>query len=141
MAQDLAEVLKGRYPRLQVAGVHSPPFRASGETEKMSVINKINASMPDVVWVGLGTPKQDFWVAQHRPLLNAPVLAAVGAAFDFHTGRLPQAPHWMQRNGLEWLFRLMNEPRRLAFRYLVYNPLFIMNVIMQISGFRQYPLS
>jgi len=113
-------------------------FRAAGEMEELEIIDKINSAHPDIVWVGLGTPKQDFWVAQHRHLLDAPVLVAVGAAFDFFTGKVPQAPSWMQRCGLEWLFRLMCEPRRLAYRYLVYNPHFIMHVLMQISGLRQY---
>jgi len=82
--------------------------------------------------------KQDFWVAQHRPVLNAPALVAVGAAFDFFTGKVPQAPMWMQRSGLEWLFRLFKEPRRLAFRYLVYNPLFLISIFLQLTGLRRY---
>ena len=139
VAPELAGELERRYPGLQVAGTHSPPFRAAGELEEAAVIEKINSAKPDVVWVGLGTPKQDFWVARHRPVLDAPVLVAVGAAFDFLTGRVPQAPLWMRRNGLEWLFRLMCEPRRLAYRYLVYNPLFIARVLAQISGLRRYP--
>lgn len=138
VAPELAEELKRRYPDLQVAGTHSPPFRAVGEMEDPEVIDKINSARPDVLWVGLGTPKQDFWVAQHRHLLDAPVLVAVGAAFDFLTGKVHQAPSWMQRSGLEWLFRLTCEPRRLAYRYLVYNPLFIMHALMQIGGLRQY---
>ena len=138
--QKLVKELERRYPGLQVAGTYSPPLRAVGEMEEPTVIESINSTNPDVVWVGLGTPKQDFWVAQHRPLLNTPILVAVGAAFDFLTGMVPQAPAWMQRNGLEWLFRLICEPRRLAHRYLVYNPLFIMHVLMQIIGLRRYPI-
>jgi N-acetylglucosaminyldiphosphoundecaprenol N-acetyl-beta-D-mannosaminyltransferase len=139
VAQDLADELKRRFPNLKIAGTHAPPFRKTGDMEVSSVIESINASGADIIWVGLGTPKQDLWIAQHRHLLKAPVLAAVGAAFDFHTGRSPQAPYWMQRSGLEWLFRLINEPRRLAFRYLVYNPIFILLVIMQLTGLRKYP--
>ena len=100
--------------------------------------NMINATSADIVWVGLGTPKQDFWVSRHRPLLSASALIAVGAAFDFHAGLLQQAPRWMQRNGLEWLFRLLQEPRRLAYRYSVYNPLFVLLVILQAMKVRTY---
>lgn len=140
VAQQLARKLENKYPGIQVAGTHSPPLRKVGALEDHTVIEAINATRPDVVWVSLGTPKQDFWVAQHRPLLHAPVLVAVGAAFDFHTGRVRQAPVWMQRHGLEWLFRLMQEPRRLAYRYLIYNPLFLMHIVMQISGMRRYSI-
>lgn len=138
IAKKLADELEQRYPGLHVAGNHSPPYRAVGEMEESSVIESINSTNPDVVWVGLGTPKQDFWVAQHRHLLNAPILVAVGAAFDILTGNIPQAPGWMQHCGLEWLFRLIKEPRRLAFRYLVYNPIFILLVFLQLTGLRKY---
>ncbi len=138
IARELAAKLKIRFSRLEIAGSYTPPFRKSGEFEEYSVIDSINASHPDVVWVGLGTPKQDLWLAQHRHLLNAPVLAAVGAAFNYHSGRSRQAPSWMQRSGLEWIFRLINEPRRLAFRYLIYNPVFILLVLMQLMGLRKY---
>jgi N-acetylglucosaminyldiphosphoundecaprenol N-acetyl-beta-D-mannosaminyltransferase len=140
IADGLAQGLRQRFPDLIVAGTHSPPVLAVGQIDEPRIIDMINASDVDIVWVGLGTPKQDFWVARHRPLLKAPVLIAVGAAFDFITGRIPQAPTWMQRNGLEWLFRLAKEPRRLAYRYLVYNPLFILYIVAQISGLRRYPL-
>ena len=141
VAQELAEVLTVRLPGFQVVGSHSPPFRNVGEMEESSVIEEINATNPDIIWVGLGTPKQDFWVSNHRPILNAPVLIAVGAAFDFHTGRIRQAPKWIQKYGLEWLFRLSVEPKRLAYRYLVYNPLFIMHILLQLSGIRRYKIS
>lgn len=132
--------LKARYPRLAVAGTHAPPYRPPDAPEDRDVLERINAAAPDIVWVGLGTPKQDYWVARHRSLLDAPVLIAVGAAFDFHAGLLPQAPRWMQRSGLEWAFRLAQEPRRLAFRYLVYNPWFVLNVALQLGGLRRYSL-
>jgi N-acetylglucosaminyldiphosphoundecaprenol N-acetyl-beta-D-mannosaminyltransferase len=140
VADALALTLRQRFPDLIVAGAYSPPMQAVGQLEEPGVIDMINRANPDIVWVGLGTPKQDFWVARHRPLLNAPVLVAVGAAFDFLTGRIPQAPTWVQRNGLEWLYRLSKEPRRLAYRYLVYNPLFILYILAQISGVRRFPL-
>jgi N-acetylglucosaminyldiphosphoundecaprenol N-acetyl-beta-D-mannosaminyltransferase len=140
VADLLASKLKARYPALIVAGTHSPPYRPADADETRDVLAAINASSPDIVWIGLGTPKQDYWVSRHRALLSAPVLIAVGAAFDFHAGLLRQAPRWMQRSGLEWLFRLLQEPRRLAFRYLVYNPLFVFRVILQLAGIRRYTL-
>jgi N-acetylglucosaminyldiphosphoundecaprenol N-acetyl-beta-D-mannosaminyltransferase len=108
--------------------------------EDAQIINRINQAAPDIVWVGLGTPKQDLWMAAQRAQLTAPVLIGVGAAFDFHTGRLPQAPLWMQRHGLEWLFRLAAEPRRLWRRYLINNPLFVTLILMQALGLRRYSL-
>jgi N-acetylglucosaminyldiphosphoundecaprenol N-acetyl-beta-D-mannosaminyltransferase len=136
----LATTLQTRFPGLKIAGAHSPPFRPLTTAEEAEIIRQINRAGPDIVWVGLGTPKQDLWMAAHRNRLSAPVLIGVGAAFDFHTGRIPQAPPWMQRAGLEWLFRLKHEPRRLWYRYLVYNPLFILHVAAQSLGIRRYPL-
>jgi N-acetylglucosaminyldiphosphoundecaprenol N-acetyl-beta-D-mannosaminyltransferase len=136
----LAEVLTQQFEGLKVAGAYSPPFRALTPEEKQAVITMINTAKPDVVWVGLGSPKQDFWMAEYREHLNAPVLIGVGAAFDFLTGRTPQAPRWMQRNALEWLFRLIHEPRRLWRRYIIYNPLFLWFMLLQITGLRRIPL-
>ena len=135
--QLLAERLQIRFPGLNVAGAYSPPFRPLTAVEDAQIVEQINQATPDIVWVGLGTPKQDLWMAAHRQQLTAPVLIGVGAAFDFHTGRIPQAPPWMQQAGLEWLFRLWQEPRRLWYRYLVYNPLFILLVLAQILGLRR----
>lgn len=127
----LASSLHRRFPRLQIAGAYSPPFRALTGDEEQDIAAMINASKPDIVWVGLGTPKQDYWVARFRALLKAPVLIAVGAAFDFHSGRVRQAPRWMQRSGLEWLFRLSQDPRRLWKRYILGNPRFVYLVLKQ----------
>jgi len=138
IAERLAEQLQRRFPALQIAGIHSPPFRKVGAVEDRAVLDTIDAASPDVVWVGLGTPKQDLWVADHRPLLEAPVLIAIGAAFDFHAGVLRQAPRWMRRSGLEWSFRLAQEPRRLAYRYLVLNPLFVLNAFLQATKLRRF---
>jgi N-acetylglucosaminyldiphosphoundecaprenol N-acetyl-beta-D-mannosaminyltransferase len=140
VAESLVTKLRARFPGLQVAGAHAPPMRPAGAIEDAPVIEMINRASPDVVWVGLGTPKQDFWAGLHRPLLAAPVIIAIGAAFDFHAGLLKQAPAWMQRSGLEWLFRLSQEPRRLAYRYLVYNPMFMTMVAMQLAGVSTKPL-
>lgn len=136
----LAEKLQARFPGLKVAGSYSPPFRPLTPAENAQIIEQINQTRADIVWVGLGTPKQDLWMAAHRAQLTAPVLIGVGAAFDFHTGRIPQAPRWMQQAGLEWFFRLCQEPRRLWYRYLVYNPLFILLVLAQVLKIRRYTL-
>ncbi len=140
VAQELASDLQHRFPGLKVAGTYTPSFREIGSIEQPTVIKAINAACPDVIWVGLGTPKQDYWVDKHRPLLNASVLVPVGAAFDFQTGRVRRAPSWMQRNGLEWLFRLSQEPGRLVYRYLVYNSLFVFLLFSQILRIRRYTL-
>ncbi|MBF0384956.1 MAG: WecB/TagA/CpsF family glycosyltransferase, partial [Candidatus Omnitrophica bacterium] len=115
----LVESLRKRFPKLIVAGCFSPGERKLGELEDSAIIEQINTSNCDVLWVGLGSPKQDYWMANHREKLNAPVIIGVGAAFDFLSGAKPQAPLWMQRSGLEWLFRLCREPKRLWRRYLI----------------------
>ena len=117
VAEELARRLAERHPGLTVAGIESPPFRPLTADEERTVAERINASGADYVWVGLGSPKQEHWVARFRPDLEASVLLAVGAAFDFHAGSKRRAPLWMQRTGTEWLFRLVSEPRRLAARY------------------------
>ena len=140
VAERLAEVMEARFPGLRTAGAYAPPFRALSPEEDAAIVARINAAKPDVVWVALGCPKQTVWMAEHRALLDAPVLVGVGAAFDFHTGRIPQAPRWMQRHALEWLFRLLTEPRRLWRRYLIHNPLFVWYVALQLAGLRRVPL-
>lgn len=140
VSEKLSQTLSRRYPALKVVGAYSPPFRPLTDAEDQQIIHQINQANPDIIWVGLGTPKQDLWMASHRNLLDAAVIIAVGAAFDFHTGRIPQAPSWMQQVGLEWLYRLVQEPKRLWYRYLVYNPLFVLNVLAQLLGIRRYTL-
>lgn len=121
-----------RYPGLQIVGGWSPPFRPLTEQEEQDVVDEINDSGADVVWVGIGVPKQEKWMAAMRPRLDAPVLIGVGAAFDFHAGLVPQAPSALQSLGLEWLFRLVQEPRRLWKRYARYNPLFVLRFGAQL---------
>ncbi len=127
--------LKAKFPGLCVVERISPPFRALDEVGKTEIAARINLANPDVVWVGLGTPKQDLWMGEFRERLAAPVLIAVGAAFNFHAGRLDQAPRWMQRGGLEWGYRLLKEPRRLWRRYLIGNPRFL--YLLWRRGFRR----
>lgn len=129
--------LTGRFEGLRVAGSFAPPFRPLTDREREEVAAEINASGAQVVWVGTGQPKQELWMAQMRPLLQAPLLVGVGAAFDFHAGLLAQAPPWMQRNGLEWLFRLSREPRRLWRRYASQNPRFLAGFARQYATRRR----
>ena len=117
--------LRARFPRAPVVGAISPPFRPLTPAEDRDITDAVAAARPDIVWVGLSTPTQERWMAEHVHRLGAPVLVGVGAAFDFHAGTTPQAPPWMQRAGLEWAYRLAREPRRLAGRYLRNNPRFV----------------
>jgi N-acetylglucosaminyldiphosphoundecaprenol N-acetyl-beta-D-mannosaminyltransferase len=123
--QILVDTLNQNFPGIQIAGSHAPGQLDVHEKEQADVVQQINAAGADVIWVGLGSPKQDFWMAEHRQDLQAPVLIGVGAAFDFIAGTKKQAPRWVQRSGLEWLFRLCQEPRRLWRRYLIGNSLFL----------------
>ncbi len=123
--------LRERYPGLVLAGSYQPVYRPLSDTELDEVAAAINAAKPDVVWVGLGVPRQEKWMAAIRGRLDAPVLVGVGAAFDFHAGLVPQAPPWMQRVGLEWLFRLRQEPRRLWRRYARHNPRYVIGFARQ----------
>jgi len=129
--------LQARFPALKVAGTYAPPFRPLEATEDSEIVERIRQSAADVVWVGLSTPKQERWMAEHVERLGGPVLIGVGAAFDFHSGKKRQAPRWMQRSGLEWLFRLVSEPRRLYRRYLVNIPLFAYYLGLEALGLRQ----
>jgi N-acetylglucosaminyldiphosphoundecaprenol N-acetyl-beta-D-mannosaminyltransferase len=131
VAEELAEELEQRWPGLKTAGTHCPPFRALSADEVAEVAQLINETKPDLVWVGLSTPKQERWMGEFRPLLDAPVLLGVGAAFDFQTGRVKQAPQFLRRLGLEWLFRLGVDPRRLWRRYRTIIPRFVVNIARQ----------
>jgi N-acetylglucosaminyldiphosphoundecaprenol N-acetyl-beta-D-mannosaminyltransferase len=130
--------LKQRHPGLIIAGHHSPPFRKLTEAEDAADVAAINDARPDFVWVGLGMPKQEKWIAAHVGRIDATALLGVGAAFDFHAGTTPRAPAWMQRSGSEWLFRLASEPRRLARRYFVDNTIFIAHAVRQLAGWKTY---
>ena len=132
----LALNLRRRHPGLRIVGGYSPPYRSLTDEERDAVIGEIDASGADVVWVGIGVPKQEKWMAMMRPLLQTPVLIGVGAAFDFNAGLVPQAPPWLQTAGLEWAYRLAHEPRRLWRRYLRYNPLFVAAFARQLIRHR-----
>jgi N-acetylglucosaminyldiphosphoundecaprenol N-acetyl-beta-D-mannosaminyltransferase len=119
VADALARNFSCQFPAHEIAGAFSPPYRTLSSDEDEAICSAINHASPDIVWVGLGTPKQERWMLDHRHKLSASILIGVGAAFDFHAGTIRSAPAWMGDHGLEWLFRLVQEPRRLAHRYLV----------------------
>jgi N-acetylglucosaminyldiphosphoundecaprenol N-acetyl-beta-D-mannosaminyltransferase len=133
----LALNLRQRHPGVRIVGGFSPPYRDLTEEERDAVAQDINHSGADVVWVGIGVPKQEKWMADMRARLAAPVLVGVGAAFDFHAGLVPQAPAWMQDRGLEWSYRLAHEPRRLWRRYFRYNPRFVGGFARQLATRRR----
>jgi N-acetylglucosaminyldiphosphoundecaprenol N-acetyl-beta-D-mannosaminyltransferase len=139
VAEGLSQTLQRRFPGLPVAGCYAPPFRDQTPAEEADMVEQLNHSGASLVWVGLGSPKQDLWMARFRPRLTAPLLVGVGAAFDFFTGRQRQAPLWMQRRGLEWAYRLAHEPRRLWRRYLIYNPKFLGLMAAQLIGVLRFP--
>ena len=134
----LAEVLEKSCPGICIAGVYSPPFRPTTSEEDAAIVETINRAAPDVLWVGLSTPKQETWMHQHRSALRVPVVVGVGAAFDFLSSRKKQAPEWMREHGLEWLFRLLQEPRRLWKRYLVRGSEFVFLVALDLLGLRDF---
>jgi len=140
VGERLAGRMRARFPAVQIVGIMEPPFASIEQLCTPETAQEINAARPDVVWVGIGSPKQELWMARMRALLDAPVLIGVGAAFDFHSGTVRQAPPWMQRIGLEWLFRLVSDPRRLWRRYLVDNPWFIWAVALQRLGLKRYEI-
>ena len=135
--EHLAHVIEKRHG-IQVVGAYSPPFRPLTGEEDEEVIAMIEAARPDVLWIGLSTPKQERWMYEHRQKLTVPVVLGVGAAFDLNSGRLSQAPAWMRENGLEWLYRLLAEPGRLWRRYLINGPIFLWNVGLELLSARRF---
>jgi N-acetylglucosaminyldiphosphoundecaprenol N-acetyl-beta-D-mannosaminyltransferase len=131
VAAKAAAILKKRNPGLQIAGIYSPPFRSLTVEEKDQVVVAINASRPDVLWVCLGCPKQEMWIDEFRHKLDVPVLLAVGQALDILAGVKDRAPSILRNMGLEWLYRLCQEPRRLWRRYLVYNSIFLYRLVAE----------
>jgi len=138
VADALREQLVERFPDIQVVGTYTPPFRELTPDEDEAVVAEIDASGAQIVWVGLSTPKQERWMAEHVGRTRATVMFGVGAAFDIHAGAKSQAPLWMQRNGLEWLYRLVHEPRLLA-RYATSNPAFVWKILRRPPTLRSWP--
>ncbi len=140
VAEELKRRLELRFPGIKIAGTYTPPFRALSADEERDLIRQVGELKPDLFWVGLSTPKQEKFMAEYWNKLDATLFFGVGAAFDFHAGRMAQAPLWMQRNGLEWLFRLGSDPGRLWKRYLKNNPLFIARAFCQLTRIRKYSI-
>lgn len=139
-AQELVAALVSKYPKLAVVGTYTPPFRPLTEAEKEELRAQVAQAKPDVIWVGLSTPKQEAFMADALPWLDTTLMVGVGAAFDLLSGRVKQAPRWIQRSGFEWLYRTLQEPRRLWKRYFKNNPLFVGRVFLQLTHLRAYPL-
>jgi N-acetylglucosaminyldiphosphoundecaprenol N-acetyl-beta-D-mannosaminyltransferase len=140
VAQQLEASLRRRFPRVRIAGTYAPPFRPLNEAERAELTELVDRLRPDIIWVGLSTPKQEHFMAEYSPRLNATLMIGVGAAFDFHTGRLKDSPRWMKSCGLQWLHRLCQEPVRLWKRYLVNNPSFLAQAALQVTGVRRFKL-
>ncbi len=140
VAGELQASLEARFPGVTVCGTYTPPFRPLNSEENKELSELVRETRPDIIWVGLSTPKQERFMAEYLPLLDVSLMVGVGAAFDFHSGRVRQAPRWIQRSGFEWLYRMCCEPRRLAKRYLSNNPRFLAAIALQLSGLRKYPL-
>lgn len=126
----LHTALSESYPGIQIVGMYSPPFRPMTDDEDKKIIEQINETKPDFVWIGLGAPKQEKWMAAHKGKVNG-LMIGVGAGFDYYAGNIERAPEWMQKSNLEWFFRLMQDPKRLFSRYLHTNTKFIWNAMIK----------
>jgi N-acetylglucosaminyldiphosphoundecaprenol N-acetyl-beta-D-mannosaminyltransferase len=140
VAEALRLSLESRFPGVRICGTYTPPFRPLNPEEESDLATQISSLRPDIFWVGLSTPKQERFMAAYLHKLSVKIMIGVGAAFDIHSGRVRQAPYWMQRSGLEWLFRLIQEPGRLWKRYLIKNPLFLARIFAQFTGLRRYSI-
>ena len=140
VAEKLKDRLEAIFPFIKIVGTYTPPFRKLTADEESELAGLIDRSSPDVIWVGLSTPKQERFMAQHVDRFNTKLLIGVGAAFDINAGLLRDAPDWVKSCGLQWLDRLLREPRRLWKRYLQNNPSFLINITLQISGIRRFKL-
>jgi N-acetylglucosaminyldiphosphoundecaprenol N-acetyl-beta-D-mannosaminyltransferase len=139
VAELLKDALQSKFPGLQVVGTYTPPFRDLTAEEEEEIVTQVRESEPHILWVGLSTPKQEHFMAHYVDRLQVPLLVGVGAAFDYHTGRIRDCSGWIKRAGLQWMHRLLQDPRRLWKRYLRNNPAFVWNVMLQTLKLRQYP--
>lgn len=140
VADELKHCLEAKCPGVKIVGTYCPPFRPLNAVEEADLIARVRELRPSIIWVGLSTPKQERFMSQYINTLETTLMFGVGAAFDFHSGRVKQAPRWIQRSGLEWLFRMCSEPRRLAGRYLRNNPMFLFRITSQALGLRRYSI-
>jgi N-acetylglucosaminyldiphosphoundecaprenol N-acetyl-beta-D-mannosaminyltransferase len=138
VAGELKNELTRRFPGLKVVGTYTPPFRPLNNSESAELQSRISQLRPDFFWVGLSTPKQERFMQEYLPKLETKLMVGVGAAFDIHTGRIQESPEWLKHVGLQWLHRLLQEPRRLWKRYLLNNPAFLYKMTLQILGFTKY---
>jgi N-acetylglucosaminyldiphosphoundecaprenol N-acetyl-beta-D-mannosaminyltransferase len=138
VSEHLASALRERFPGIVIVGTYTPPFRPLNMAEKAALLAQVRESRPDVIWVGLSTPKQEAFMAEYLDQLDTCLMVGVGAAFDIHTGGIADAPTWMKHAGLQWLHRLCQEPRRLWKRYLINNPKFIFHIGLQFLQLRRF---
>jgi N-acetylglucosaminyldiphosphoundecaprenol N-acetyl-beta-D-mannosaminyltransferase len=141
IAEALRENLERRFPGIRIVGTYTPPFRPLSDSEKTGLQQRLSALAPDVVWVGLSTPKQEEFMFENIGSLNCKVMVGVGAAFDIHTGHVKDAPQWVKNAGLQWLHRLCQEPSRLWKRYLFNNSAFLLRIALQFTGIKRYELT
>jgi len=139
IAEELAATMLRQFPWIRVAGTYTPPYRELTPEEECAVASRINACEPDIIWVGISTPRQELWMRRMLPLLSARLHFGVGAAFDFHTGQIRECPAWIKRAGFNWLHRLVQDPKRL-WRRNVKNTAFLWHIALQLTGMRQYPV-
>jgi len=140
IADQLKDAMTERFPGVKVVGTYTPPFRPLNADEEAELIRTVAQLKPDFFWVGLSTPKQENFMSSHLALLDVPIMIGIGAAFDLISGKVRQCPRWIQKTGFEWLYRLIQEPRRLWKRYLKNNPIFICRLFLQLSGLRRYAI-
>lgn len=136
--KQVSEKILGAYPGVEIVGVHSPPFRPLTAEEDQQVINAINQAAPDVLWVGLGAPKQERWIFEHRDKLNVPVVIGIGASFKFLAGTVKRAPSWVRNGGFEWLWRFLQEPGRVWRRVFIDAPQFVGLAALEMTGLKKY---
>jgi N-acetylglucosaminyldiphosphoundecaprenol N-acetyl-beta-D-mannosaminyltransferase len=140
VADELQAALRRRFSKCHIVGTYTPPFRPLNAAEDDQLRSSISRLRPDIIWVGLSTPKQELFMTEYLPRLDTTLMIGVGAAFDYHTGHLKDSPQWMKPLGLQWLHRLAQEPRRLWKRYLVNNPAFVSQAVLQLTGIRRFDL-
>jgi N-acetylglucosaminyldiphosphoundecaprenol N-acetyl-beta-D-mannosaminyltransferase len=140
VADALKAAMESRFPGVQVVGTYCPPFRPLNDEEESALASIVAEKKPDLFWVGLSTPKQERFMSAYLPKLETTVMFGVGAAFDFHTGRMSEAPRWMMRCGLQWLHRLCSDPKRLWKRYGVIVPTYLFRIFLQRTGLKKYPI-
>jgi N-acetylglucosaminyldiphosphoundecaprenol N-acetyl-beta-D-mannosaminyltransferase len=139
IAEELRDTLRDRFPFIRIVGIYTPPFGPLSPAEEHDFVGRVNGLRPDFIWVGISTPKQERFMARYLPLLDTKLMFGVGAAFDFHTGRISDCAEWIKRSGLQWLDRLRQDPKHLWKRYLRNNPAFLCAISLQLAGLRSYP--